>query len=162
MRKFRLTRGDWVIVGLLLLGLAAWEPIRKSVRSGARLENSAQVEGTVSLDDRPLAFGTVLFTPIDPADESRTPAVGRIEADGSYRLGNANAAGRTGLAPGRYKVAVVAVAVGPPSDGPRRFRGATPAVYADERTTPLEAEVLAGGNRYDCRLTSGKSSAAAN
>ena len=45
---------------------------------------TAPVSGVVTLDGQPLEMGSVTFV---PQDGSRRPATGRIQSDGSYRLG---------------------------------------------------------------------------
>lgn len=58
----------------------------------------ASVEGTVTMDDKPLPNATVIFT---PAAGGR-PAAGRTDSEGKYKLNFS--AGRKGAIPGINKV----------------------------------------------------------
>jgi len=59
------------------------------------------VEGVVTLDGQPLKGATVVFTPIDVKGQS---ASGLTKSDGTFVLKAAN--GKSGAAPGEYKVVV--------------------------------------------------------
>lgn len=126
------------------------------------------VEGTLTLDGKPLASKTLLFTPI-----GGTPghgAGGSSNAEGRYTL-RAVVPGATrdypGIPPGRYRVTVFepmlpggapaeeqggepAAAVGP---GMGRRKSEIPAVYGTERS-PLEYEVPKSGGVINVELKS--------
>jgi hypothetical protein len=113
----------------------------------------------VTLDAKPLASGTVQFTP----EEGQGLAVGALITDGAYRLPNP-----PGLPPGRYRVsisaqggAVVQPGVAPDMDlGRPGVKDPVPARYNLETT--LRAEVTRGGsNTFPFELTSKPDSAAA-
>ena len=84
-----------------LLGLAVAAAIVIGGCSGA--DSPYPVHGTVLLDGQPateLAGGTVVFT----SSQLHKSASGRIEADGTYRLGSL--AKDDGALPGQYEVSV--------------------------------------------------------
>jgi hypothetical protein len=58
-----------------------------------KLPPLAQVSGTVTLDGKPLARGTVQFVPDSSKGTAGTPAVGYIDANGHYELTTANVPG---------------------------------------------------------------------
>lgn len=120
------------------------------------------VEGTVTLDGRPLAAATVCFTPLGGG----LPAAGMTDVAGRYRLsatvGKKYGGGTT---PGDYRVTVeklvqagspeakAAEAAGwklLPADGD--IRRLTPAAYADSSRSPLQANVKRGSNTIDLEL----------
>lgn len=62
------------------------------------------VQGKVTVQKKPLTVGTVYFWPdTSKGNPSKESAVGRIGADGSYKL---QTSGRDGAPPGWYKVTV--------------------------------------------------------
>lgn len=133
--------------------------------SGPKL---VSVEGTVTLDGKPLAHKSLMFTPMD-----KTPghgAGGSSDAQGKYTL-KAVVPGATrdyqGIPPGRYRVNVFepiisgdlpvekaggepAIAVGP--DISRR-KSEIPSVYGTERS-PLLFEVPESGGVINVELKS--------
>lgn len=112
---------------------------------------TATVEGRVSLDGRPLTFGTITFIPDLAEAAGGRPGIARIEPDGSYRLGNANPEKPAFLRPGRYRVTILAMIPGA-ADGPMA-RMAVLQRYADFRTTSLTAQIAIGANRCDFRVS---------
>src|SRR4051812_48739718 len=76
---------------------------------GCSDRNFATVKGTVSLDNKPLDGGSVVFYPKTPGPL----AYSDISPDGSYNLRTAS---RAGLAPASY-VAIVSYRSGMPSSG---------------------------------------------
>src|SRR3954469_13358608 len=77
--------------------------------AGCSDRNFATVKGTVSLDDKPLDGGSVVFYPKTPGPL----AYSDISPDGSYKLQTAS---RAGLVPASY-VAIVSYRSGMPSSG---------------------------------------------
>ena len=128
----------------------------------------APVEGTLTLDGKPLANKTLVFTPI--GDTSGHGAGGSSDAEGKYTL-KAMVPGATrsymGIPPGRYRVTVFepmfpvdssveedgdepAVAVGP---GMGNRRPDFPGVYGTDRS-PLVYEVPESGGVINVELKS--------
>ncbi len=134
--------------------------------SGPRL---AQVEGVVTLDGKPLANKSLMFSPIDGT--AGNGAGGSSDADGKYSL-NAMIPGATrdypGIPPGRYRVMVFAAtfsgdvvagedtgdepaaAIAPGMDG-----GASgiPAIYSSDQS-PLVLDVPESGGELNVELKS--------
>jgi hypothetical protein len=132
------------------------------------------VSGKVTLDGKPLAGKTLKFLP-----EPGTPGQGAgatTDAAGGYALLAARPGAtrdEAGAPPGSYRVVVVepmfpidlpvqdandpsaAPAVGLPSAAPRK-KQEIPAVYTKPETTPLRAEVPAGGGEINLTLESAK------
>jgi hypothetical protein len=111
---------------------------------------TAEVTGKVTLDDKPLAKGDVMFHPT----AGGPMAYATIGPDGGYTL---RTAGSDGLIPGEYTATVVAYTQDP-------WEGITeeqvdqirlvPARYADSNTSGQEFVVVAGANECDIRLSS--------
>jgi hypothetical protein len=74
------------------------------------------VSGTVTLNGKPLEGAEITFTP-DPANAKVTPGSDTTGPEGNYK---AMFRGRSGLAPGKYKVVVAKVFLPP---GVRLFEG---------------------------------------
>lgn len=110
------------------------------------------VAGVVKLDGVVLKDGTVTFIPQQAEDQGGKTGIGRIQQDGSYRIGNSNPDDTDGLPPGDYKVTILAMEPakkpGDPIATPK-----FPSRYTDDRTTPFQAKVVAGVNRLDWNLT---------
>lgn len=82
-------------LGLGLVVATSWLAAGCSEAGPAR----QPVAGTITLDGKPLAAGTITFAPLDGATAATAPIL-----DGAYRLGRAE-----GPTPGRYQVAISAV-----------------------------------------------------
>jgi len=132
------------------------------------------VTGTVTLDGQPLGFKNLYFSP-----EPGTPGLGaggNSKADGSFELlavvGGA-VRDMKGAQLGEYKVVVSEpmfpidadlavqgessepeVALGLPQPLPRNTKGVIPAVYSNQETTPLRAQVVPGTNNLKLELVS--------
>ncbi|MEO2045015.1 MAG: hypothetical protein ABGX16_00395 [Pirellulales bacterium] len=140
-------------------------------RSGPNL---VPVDGTVFLDEKPLAFKSLLFVPEEGTVGNG--AGGFTNGDGKYVL-TAVIFGATedyeGCPPGRYRVVVSepsipitaddfdpideqekkdapAVAVGPVRNPPKRE---IPSIYTSKQTTPLVLEVSESGGPINLKLT---------
>jgi hypothetical protein len=119
---------------------------------GCSDRNLATVKGTVSLDDRPLDGGSVIFYPKTPGPL----AYSAISPDGSYNLRTAS---RAGLMPASY-VAIVSYRSGMPSSGMtlRQIQALekVPIRYCDQDTSDLHEDVQPGRNSIDLKLTTRK------
>lgn len=123
------------VLGLLMAG-------------GCGSAHPASVQGTVTLDAEPLAGADVTFHPVGQG----ALAQGRSDTRGRYTLGTGQ---RAGLAPGRYRVTVVATRMEPdPSSDELMPRLLTPSEYASAEQTPLQFDVARGNRRIDLELTS--------
>lgn len=130
------------------------------------------VTGTVTLDDKPLAFKNVRFVP-EPGTPG-TGAGGNTDANGAYSLLAVQPGATTdtaGVMPGAYKVVVAepmfpieaplpeatgdgpAPAIGLPTARPKKQQVAIPVRYTKPETTPLRAEVPADGGPIVLKLT---------
>jgi hypothetical protein len=108
------------------------------------------VDGRLTVQGRPLGDTTVQFLP--QAGVPGPGGVGRSDAGGRFRLIGSRL-GAAGVAPGRYRVALVRLVTAdgtpvPPetgeSDAPG-IRNTIPAPYSAAETTPLEVEVSQRG-----------------
>ena len=117
----------------------------------------AGVTGTVTLDGKPLPNATVTFIP----EASATPAGGEslriatatTDEDGYYRMEFST--DRTGVQPGKYKVAVSTFRSAEENAEGEMDPGAAetvPDVY--NRKTTLTADVPSGGDEFDFDLKS--------
>jgi len=112
----------------------------------------AEVSGVVSLDGKPLESGTVVFAPVDGVSNNATSAV---NSGGTYQLVSNRT---TGLAPGKYRVAVTMYEHVDVKPGERSMvmpKLLTPEKYADPSKSGLEFDVAPGSNTIDLPLTSG-------
>lgn len=112
------------------------------------------VEGTVTLDQQPLADAIVIFTPEGWADgQSARPAAARTDEDGHYRLEFSN--NHRGAQPGKYRVGISTYQEFVEDEEGNDLPGTeerVPAVYNSEST--LMAEVTAGSEPIDFELSS--------
>ena len=111
---------------------------------------SAQVHGTVMLDNQPLTSGTVTFHPA--GGKGATP-YSQIDAAGRYEL---QTGAVVGLAPGSYIATVVATAEVPPASPTEEptFRPITPPKYGNTATSDLKFDVQAGKQEIPLTLKS--------
>jgi hypothetical protein len=113
-----------------------------------RSSQESQVSGRVKLDGSEIGPGTVVFAPADGGK----PAIGSIEADGSYTL---NTSREPGLAAGKYKVAV-SIRELPKnvkrSDQPPPGKLRIPGKYELNTTSGLEYDVAPGRNTIEIDL----------
>jgi hypothetical protein len=117
-------------------------------RDSARL---APVSGRVTYQGRPLAGGTIVFTPNPERGGSGPMAYAEIQADGSFTLRTQR---EFGAVPGWHRVTVAAIpapAVPGSAVPPEATR--LPAKYSDPERSGLHQEVKAGlANTCDIRL----------
>jgi hypothetical protein len=97
------------------------------------------VQGTVTVDGKPLPGGTVVFHP-DPAGDGtpRQEARATIQLDGSYHL---STNGRPGAVPGRYKVCIIAVKARATKAGGWTVQPLIAPKFGSPATSGLEVEV---------------------
>jgi len=146
----------WAVLGLWV-AVCATPGCRREQPQPVQL---LPVAGKVTVDDRPLAEGSVLFWP-DPAkgNQGSLPSTGAIYGEGNYTL---YTEGQAGVAPGWYKVVVFPFPLGysalerAPKRAPEELPDSpVPAQYMDLDTTPLSKEVTKSPaeNAYDLKLT---------
>jgi hypothetical protein len=95
------------------------------------------VTGQVLIDGEPLPTGTIRFVP-----ETGRPAIGEIGFDGTFELTEASLSSgpkKTGVAPGKYRVAVAASEV--IDEDADEVQWLAPSKYADFRTSELSVEI---------------------
>jgi hypothetical protein len=129
-------------------GICACAAILSMLVGCNRSSQESQVSGCVKLDGSQIGPGTVVFAPADGGK----PAIGSIEADGSYTL---NTSREPGLAAGKYKVAV-SIRELPKnvkrSDQPPPGKLRIPGKYELSTSSGLEFEVAPGRNTIDIDL----------
>jgi hypothetical protein len=111
------------------------------------------VRGIVYYQERPLARGTIVFTPDASRGHAGPIASSEIKSDGTYSL---RTDGKMGAAPGWYRVTVLAVEMPAQAEAGDRFavpHSLVPEKYRDPELAELAREVTAGKeNRIDFRL----------
>jgi hypothetical protein len=126
--------------------------------AGCRASAVVPVQGKVTLDGQPLPEGLVVFQPDRTRDNSSwREARGEIRADGTYDL---STNGRAGVAPGWYKVSVIAVSQRPTPSGGWTVQPLIPPRYGSPATSGLEVEVGPGKSPGTYDLTLSKAPAA--
>lgn len=118
--------------------------------TGCHSEPTAEVSGTVTLDGRPLPYGTVTFYP----QANGKVAYGTIEASGNYELTSSD---KQGISPGEYRVVITAVRPLPSPVGqglPIPGQQLVPPKFTQLATTVLRFTLSAGPNRIDLPLRS--------
>lgn len=111
--------------------------------------STSSVSGRVTLDGRPLTKGTITFSPTGNAPA----AIGQISSSGTYRLFVGTS---SSVPPGQYQVTIVATElVEPTATDPSPLpTPLTPEKYNNPATSGLSAEVKAGSNSFDFKLSS--------
>lgn len=131
-----------VMGGALIAGCSGW----------TGTDGMAPVSGRVTYAGRPVTAGRVLFYP----EDGRRMAMGAIDASGNYTLTTFE--NQDGAFVGKHKVVIDAVrelSPGPQTPDEEsqtaeaRVERLVPAIYAERKTSPLEAEVLERGNTID-------------
>lgn len=119
----------------------------------SRHTGRVDVSGTVSIDGKPLALGSISF---QPSDSARTGGGAPI-VDGGFALSQAN-----GLKPGDYLVTVTAFRdTGRKVPDPQRGEVADMQPIRFREAMPLPATVsLQGSNRYEFHLSTAPDNAA--
>lgn len=107
--------------------------------------------GVVTIEGKPISSGMVTFVPTIPESAGGHPGIASVDADGRYRLGNAEHGREKQLAPGEYIVTVVSMEIDR-SKGPPAPKLAIPECYADARESPLHVTLIPGENKVDLRL----------
>jgi hypothetical protein len=117
--------------------------------------NLGSVTGMVTLDGKPFAGsehlrGTVQFI---PDTGHGTVAVGYLDENGKYELSSGS---HVGVLPGKYAVTVSAIEIIPPKipGGAAGGKAASPARYADPKSSGFTADVARGRNTFDFALVS--------
>ena len=142
-----------LIVALLALTVAL------PACGGKKVIKTQPVTGTVTLDGSPLADANVIFT---PTGDGGSPASGKTDASGVYKLQTAQGAAGAGTTEGNYVVTVtcnkVVKEAERDSEGEvireEETQNIVPAKYGDQKKSGLTATVVKGPNTYDIELTS--------
>lgn len=103
-----------------------------------------EVRGTVTFQGRPLEGGSITFQPINVSDGGpMRPAVGDIEADGTYTLTTFKKG--DGVPPGEYAVAITSLIGAPPAseweEAPPKRESRIPLKFNQADTSGLTASV---------------------
>jgi hypothetical protein len=113
----------------------------------------ASVNGTVSLDGKPIAGGQQISGTVRFYREGGggAPAIGRIDESGNYAL---KTGGREGVEPGTYLVGIAVKKINPPDipGGMPRADLITPRRYASVTQSGLREVVEPGDNTIDFEL----------
>jgi hypothetical protein len=151
-------RRDAVVFSRLMLIFLATLPGCGSESEGPKLPETIPFSGTVKLDGKPMAGGTIMFTSVSP----NAPYVsGQIAGDGKYLM--KTSVGRQekdGVVPGKYKVSIsrFLMADGTPQDPtvPAAVPGveSLPARYSNPSMTQLEVTVSQGLSTMDFEIRS--------
>jgi hypothetical protein len=123
-----------------------------SVIGCSRSGFESSVSGRVTLDDKPIGPGSIVFA--SAQEGGGNPSNGTIQVGGNYTLKTANT---PGLHPGKYKVAVSMLDSPNPPPGVRDFtppKQLVPSKYTDVNSSGLEFEVKPGNNTIDLALKS--------
>jgi hypothetical protein len=139
------------LVGVLLLGL---------VGCGKQVEYNNAVEGTVTLNGKPLANVLVEFVPDPPEGVKADPSRALADENGHYTLERAD--GEPGAMVGHHFVVILrgrgmdrSIDEFADEEGaPGRDRRPIPARYTTASTTPLRIEVHASEHTYNLELRS--------
>lgn len=115
--------------------------------SDDQMETSS-VTGTVTYDGKPVATGTVMFTPVGGGP----PATGQIQEDGTYQLRTYEEG--DGAVFGEHKVTITALDMGSglPEDMATEPKPLVPEKYGRDTTSGLTATVASGENTIDFPL----------
>lgn len=110
------------------------------------------VTGKITIKGQPAKDILLTFSPVDPQGE---PAIGVVDADGSYTLKTGINA-KPGARPGKYKVVItadtskmgvdIATAYADRSGPPKPPESPAPKEYESAETSPKEVEVQAQSN----------------
>lgn len=129
---------------------------------GSAKPEMAKVAGRIALDGAPVKIGTIMFYPV-----AGRPAVGAIQADGTYQL--TTSAKGDGAIVGKHVVTIEATEI-VGGENPKRFedeskglrpgelRVIVPSEYGDRLTSGLQADVQAKDNsiNFDLKKTKAK------
>ena len=126
--------------------------------SGKTAMKTDYVEGTITYKGSPVADANVSFSPISGG----SPAYGRTDAQGLYKLQTQLGAVDQGTTPGEYVVIVSKNETVPTgkkeidSDGNEveitTSKSLLPKIYGSATTSPLKASVVGGKNSLDFEL----------
>lgn len=108
--------------------------VRIRIDAGKKAEKTADIKGKVTVDGRPLTEGMITLA----TDDGKPKYTGKIEKDGTYKLGN--------VAAGKYKVVIEM----------EKEQKLVDVKYQKAETTPLRFEVMLGDAVFDIALTSSK------
>lgn len=127
---------------------------------GGSVLKTEYVEGTVTYKDAPLTEASIAFSPVDAS--KGTPAYGRTDAQGKYKLQTQLGAVNKGTTPGEY-VVIISKSENVPtgkqekdSDGNMvditETKTLVPTIYGSATKSPLRATVVKGKNTFDFTL----------
>ncbi len=103
------------------------------------------VSGRVTLDEKPLEKGDVIFNPL----KGGAPGTGSL-VQGNFTI---QTGAKAGLATGDYVVTVTAMTI-PESGSKERGKLLTPKKYSDPKTSPLKVTVKPGSQQVELKMDS--------
>lgn len=119
------------------------------------------VEGTVTFEGKPVANGTVNFSPVNSGVGN--PAYGNTDEQGKYKLQTLLGKADAGTTPGEYIVTISKYDSIPTGKKVKGDDGnmydetiskpGIPEAYMDRTKTPLKRTVVSGKNTFDFALT---------
>jgi len=116
-------------------------------------EPTYPVRGVVTLDDKPLEGGTILFEPAEPRDGGeRYTARGTVDLEGRYQL--STFAENDGAVAGSHRVVVFAKIAVMVDELYGARKSVVPTKYQAPETTDLLYDVKRGDNQIDIPLRS--------
>ena len=143
-----MTQTTWRLTAFLMVAVLA-----AGCSGEAGRDEMAPVSGRVTYAGRPVTEGRIIFYP----EDGRRLAMSALDASGNYALTTFES--QDGAFLGKHQVVIDAVreiASGPSSPGNEganiKLQRLVPAVYADRKTSPLEAEVGDRENTIDFEI----------
>jgi hypothetical protein len=107
---------------------------------------TAEVTGVVTLNSTPVEGAIVLFAPAAGSEDARLASQATTDSGGKYRLQTHIGGGqyKPGIMPGKYDVTVTKLDLSTIKSTMAPPKNVLPAKYADAKTSPFKAEVVAG------------------
>jgi hypothetical protein len=105
-----------------------------------------EVTGIVTLDGKPLDGANVLFSPGLGSNDSRLASQTTTDGNGKFHLQTHIGGGnyKSGIVPGKYDVTISKLDTSAAKNTFSPPKNLLPAKYADAKTSPFKADVVAG------------------
>jgi hypothetical protein len=137
-RRLLALRAIVAVIGLCMFAIAGCEKSKGPA--------TVEVTGVVTLDGRPVEGANVLFSPGLGSNDPRLASQTTTSNDGKFYLQTHIGGGKykSGIAPGKYDVTITKLDAGATKNTFSPPKNLLPAKYADAKTSPFKAEVVAG------------------